>query len=530
MDAVKPVYLLLICQGFYLGSVGQYWTIPSTITALIGSCVEIPCTFHPDGTSGPSSTVWYSYYTGLQILEEYRARTSLIPGNNSCTLRIDPVRKEDGKEYYFPGIAEDKYINAYEKQSQSVYLLVTDKVNIQLHGSGTMTEGEASTIRCSADHTCGSSPPTIQWNKPGRVTEESVDITSGYWREESELTYIPSYVDDRRPLQCTATYPNGKKTERSITLNIYYPPKNVTVTAIGKDEVIEGSDVTLQCNSVSKPDVYKYEWYKGKKKTRLQYTGREITVRKVTGNMEPYSCAAINTVGRGESALMEIPVPYAAIGVHITVKNESKFTELTCDFLSSRPDVSHYTWMKDGSLLHNKTGKTLTVNVNEENNGQYSCIAHNTAGNSSSEVIHIKRESMDLPLILGSVAGVFFLLFFILVIFFCLRGKKKSAPPTSPIHGTLPAKISYDNMMTEEESEYGNIQSNHQTQPFSMTSGSSVDVEGEEHCGVYNNNDPEKPSEEVEYSVISHRRQDKEPLTSARAGHAEDVEYATLRR
>ncbi|XP_056400851.1 B-cell receptor CD22-like isoform X2 [Hyla sarda] len=536
MDAVKPVYLLLICQGFYLGSVGQRWTFPSRILALIGSCVEIPCTYDP-GTSGPSSTVWYLYdriyYQEIlntknpsSVLQEYRGRTSLVPGQD-CTLRIDPVRREDGNRHYYPGITEHKSINAYDQQSKMLYLLVTDRLIIpQLQGPATMAEGEANTIRCSVDHTCRSSRPSIRWNKPGQVTQKSVDITLEYWIEESELIFIPTYVDDKSPIQCTATYHNGQKVTASDTPRISYPPKNVTII-IGITEVMEGNDVTLQCNSVSNPDVSEYEWYKGKNRTKsTSRGGKEIIVRNVTRNMEPYSCAAINIVGRGESALMEIPVLYAATGVQIKVKTEGEFSALICVFQSSRPDVSHYTWMKDGSILHNETGKTLTLQ-NDDTNGQYSCIAHNRAGDSFSEEIHIKRDELDLPLILGTVAGVIFLFFFILIVYFCLRQKKKSSLPNSPIHGTLPARTPNDYSMAENENQYGNIQNTHPAP--SIRSGPSVDMKVEDNYVIYSNSEALQPSNEVAYSVISHRRHDQEPLTSSRTSQVEDVEYATLR-
>ncbi|CAJ0950011.1 unnamed protein product [Ranitomeya imitator] len=433
MDPMKQIYLLLICQGFYLGSVCQIWTFPRTIRALIGSCVEIPCTYDPDGRLGASSVVWYLSTDGPdpEILNTkgsssvwiyYKDRTSLVPGDNSCTLRIDPVRREDGDKYYYPGIVEDGTTNA---ASTFVLLSVTEIPNIRLDLSYRLTEGEATIIRCSVDHTCGSSPPSLQWDKPGQVHNQSVEISGGSRREESNLTYIPSYVDDGTPVRCTATYPNGQRFDESGTLNIIDKPTNVTVIVLGKNEVVEGSDVTLQCSSISKRrQVKRYEWYKGKDKTKLPETGREITVRKVTRDEEPYSCAAINFAdGRGQSALTEIPVqwsdwatgepvaqaltpagikgqqlpkvsaaPDAAIGVHITVKNEGDFTKLICDFRSSRPNVTHYTWMKDGSILQSDTEKYLTIGNNRENYGQYSCIAHNSVGNSSSSEIYHYEE------------------------------------------------------------------------------------------------------------------------------------------
>ncbi|XP_075183294.1 uncharacterized protein LOC142255722 [Anomaloglossus baeobatrachus] len=240
MDPMKQIYLLLICQGFYLGSLCQEWTYPTIITAPIGSCVEIPCTYHPDGRSGASSTVWYCVTNGpdLEILntkdpstviEEYRDRTSLVPGDNSCTLRIDPVRREDGGYYYYPGIAEDRRITAYDKQK--IFLLtVTDRVNIQLYVPKPLTEGEAATIRCTVEHTCRSSPPSLQWNKLGQVQYQSVEISGGSWRQESNLTFIPSYLDDGTTIQCTATYPNGQIFLELGTLNIISTKNNPCMT------------------------------------------------------------------------------------------------------------------------------------------------------------------------------------------------------------------------------------------------------------------------------------------------------------
>ncbi|KAG8549481.1 hypothetical protein GDO81_021049 [Engystomops pustulosus] len=338
----------------------------------------------------------------------------------------------------------------------------------------------------------------------------------GSWREESELSYTPSYEDDGSLIQCTATHPNGRSNDEKGTITIHYLPKNVTV--VGFDEVMEGSDVTLQCNSVSRPDVSEYEWYKGE--TRLPDRGREMTVRSVTRDMEPYSCAARNTVGRGESAPILIPVIYAPTGVHVIVEDEG---ELVCDFRSSRPDVTHYTWMKDGSILHNETGKTLTI----DNNGRYSCIAHNRVGNSSSEEMHIQRETVDLPLILGIVSGVFILLFILLAAYICIRRNKKSSPPTSTPSGPVPARTPYDMTKAKNEHQYGNIQSNFNTQSPVIGSELSVNVKVDENYVIYSNGEIMQPSNELEYSEIAHRQQNQNRPISA--NNVEVVEYATLK-
>ncbi|XP_069598882.1 B-cell receptor CD22-like [Ranitomeya imitator] len=541
MNPIKQIYLLLIYQGFYLGSVCQRWTFPSRITALIGSCVEIPCTYHPARRSGASSAVWYLYHSRdyIQILNtkdssssiriSYKGRTSLVSADNSCTLRIDPVKREDGDKYYYPGIAEDIAINAADEHEGYVYLSLTGANEIQLFGPNIMTEGEATLIRCTIVHTCRSSPPSLEWNKPGQAQNQVGEISGGSWIEASNLTYIPSYVDDGTTIQCTATYHNGRKAEVSGTLNINYAPKNVAITVVNMGELMEGSDVTLRCKSFSKTDVYEYEWYKGKDKTKLPDRGWEITVRNVTRDGEPYSCAAINQVGRGESALTEIPVLHAPTGVHITVNNEGEFTELTCDFLRSRPDVTHYTWMKDGSILQSETGKTLTVDNNEGSSGQYSCIAHNSVGNSTSAKVFHDGKTMDLPIILGSIAGVFLLLFLILIVYFCLRRNKKPASPSSPIHGTI-SNIPYNYTTATNDNQYGNIQSNHQANSSYRRSELMVNVKVEENDVIYSNSDVMQPSHESEYSVIYHGHYENSQNASSRVRQSEVVEYAMVKR
>ncbi|XP_075135285.1 B-cell receptor CD22-like [Leptodactylus fuscus] len=376
MTGVKPMFLLIIFQGFYLGSVGQRWTFPSRILALIGSCVEIPCTYHPVRNSQISGTVWHSYrkqhtlYPEIlntkdssSVLPDYKDRTSLLPGENSCTLRIDPVTREDGDDFY-PGIAEDKETNAYRKYHRSVQLSITGHVDLSV--SLNIREGEAATMRCSVDHTCRSSPPSLQWNKPGQVKRKSVEISGGSWREESELTYIPSYVDDESRVQCTATYPNGQRTERSKILYIDYAPKNVTVIVIEMDEVIEGSDVTLQCNDFANPDVHEYEWYKGK--TRLRNNRGEMTVHKVTRDMEPYSFPPqhVNVTILDNGQIME--------GTDVT---------LVCTSIS-RPEAIDYEWYKGRNKKLPYNGRNMTVYNVTRNMESYSCTAINRVGRGES--------------------------------------------------------------------------------------------------------------------------------------------------
>ncbi|XP_068098365.1 myeloid cell surface antigen CD33-like [Hyperolius riggenbachi] len=217
-------------QGMFVGLFCQQWEFPSEIVALIGSCVEIPCTFFPRNNVRAFSPVWYLYdrqkheifndRSSASVLREYKGRTSLVPGRRSCALRIHPVRREDRNDYY-PGIARVKNINAYTQRRMLLRLLVTDSPQVpNLHVPHFMVEGVHSNITCSVQHTCGTDPPSLSWNRPGKPQRLVSYLGGGSWRETSVLMYVPSHEDNGTVIQCMATYHNGITSQKAITLNI----------------------------------------------------------------------------------------------------------------------------------------------------------------------------------------------------------------------------------------------------------------------------------------------------------------------
>ncbi|XP_077312676.1 B-cell receptor CD22-like [Lithobates pipiens] len=460
MSVTKKILLLNLFQGL----VCQRWQFPREIVGLIGSCVEVPCTFRPRVGSTASSTVWYLYrirgYTQIfnsrgssSVLRNYNDRTSLVPGRNSCSLRIDPVRREDDGEEYFPGIAEDQDTNAWTQQGRSTLQLhVTDTPDIpEIIASEEMVEGRSEIVSCSVVHTCGSNPPSLRWNKAGQTVRQSEDLSGGNWKEILTIRYIPSYEDDKTVIQCTVTYHNGRTSHEAATLNIRYPPKDVTVVSLPKvEEILEGSDVVLTCSSRSNPPPHTYEWYRGNSKIKLRSQDQRITVRNVTKDLEPYSCTAINDVGSGESPPTEIHVQYAATEAQVVVLHPTEgATELKCTFMSSSPNVTHYTWVKDGNILLNKTEQILVLDSNEDKSGSYSCIAHNTAGSSTSAEMDFRDKKANLFLILGILAGV--ILLSVIVYFFtrakaCRRSSKheNSQQPDATYADLVKTEVSSD--------------------------------------------------------------------------------------
>ncbi|XP_073513713.1 sialoadhesin-like isoform X1 [Phyllobates terribilis] len=319
--AMNQIFLLLILSRY-----SPVCCMEARIAALLGSCVEIPCTHWFDENTEMSDVVWYAGDSNKKeilntensssVIDQYRNRTSAVLEKNNCKLWIDPVRIEDSNVYQSEParkrrLDDSHYVDyVYDVPYSQIVLAVKDSPDdLQLSVDEYLIEEKSTTIQCSTDHTCDSSPPSLQWNKPGQI-QRMLGASGLYWIEASILIYIPSYVDDGTPLRCTATYHNGMIIEKSAELKIHFAPKFVTVNIMENGMIIEGSDVTLACTSVSRPGVSTYEWYKGRNRTKLPYTGWKMTVRNVTKDEDLYSCAAINDVGIGESALKEIPVLY----------------------------------------------------------------------------------------------------------------------------------------------------------------------------------------------------------------------------
>uniref|UniRef100_A0A803JS49 Ig-like domain-containing protein n=1 Tax=Xenopus tropicalis TaxID=8364 RepID=A0A803JS49_XENTR len=224
------IILMVVLQGGFPGSYSQDWaiTLPESIRALRGSCVVIPCTFTRPRGNKDFSLVWYkeillpdikifSQQDPSDVSEGYRRRTSLV-GNepNSCSLRINDVQ-ESGS--YYPYIHGNCHVTS---ACQTVRVTVSDVPNepaIQIPTD--LTEGERTPISCSVEHTCPPSPPTLQWNRAGyKLTERQQSLKDGVWKAETVMEYLPSYRDHGAELECEATYPNGLRSQRRVTINI----------------------------------------------------------------------------------------------------------------------------------------------------------------------------------------------------------------------------------------------------------------------------------------------------------------------
>ncbi|CAH2318625.1 B-cell receptor CD22-like [Pelobates cultripes] len=401
---------------------------PKSIQALSGSCVEIPCSFTYKEDDVDFNLIWFMYHiiSYPQIFNkrmpsavepEYKGQTSMV-GNktNSCSLRIDNVQSS---EYYYPGI--DKDINSYKvNDGKRISVEVSDLFFMPaIKGADDIQEGKTISIYCSVTHTCASSPPSLEWNKAGHpISVRHEDISGGYWRVQSEIRYSPSYQDHNTSLGCTATFQNGKRFYQYTILNIKFPPQNMNIHVLDKDEMREGDNVTLQCITRANPAPSSYEWYKVQKNStaKLKEIAEKLQILNVNLDNNKYYCSVRNELGTGNSSIIELPVKYKAKGVRINLEKQGHNVKMECVFSSGNPEPTQYAWLHNGSLIRNKTEKILIIKATVISSGNYECEVSNDVGKSLSEpvtvtvtdpetVIPDDSHPKDMTLILVGVAG-----------------------------------------------------------------------------------------------------------------------------
>ncbi|XP_048051174.1 B-cell receptor CD22-like isoform X3 [Megalobrama amblycephala] len=178
----------------------------------------------------------FIWYRNSQPLTERRDR------NNE--LLLQSVRREDAGRYSCA-------VHGHNHISPAVQLNVMyapKSVSVSISPSGEIVSGDSVTLICSSD----SNPPAeIYWYK-GRTFVGSGRIYS--------ISKISS--DDSGEYKCRSINEHGEKYSDAVTLNVMYPPRNVSVLITGSGEIVSGDSVTLICSSDSNPPALNFSWFK----------------------------------------------------------------------------------------------------------------------------------------------------------------------------------------------------------------------------------------------------------------------------
>ncbi|XP_075792870.1 hemicentin-1 isoform X2 [Pelodiscus sinensis] len=252
---------------------------------------------------------------------------------------------------------------------------------------------QAVELRCQSN---AIPPPRLTWLKDGQplLTKLGLSISE----DGSVLKIEEAQVQDTGRYTCEATNFAGK-TEKNYNVNVWVPPSIYGSEELSQLTVIEGSLISLVCESSGIPPP-SLTWKKNSSPLPTDPTGR---VRVLSGGRQlqiaiaeksdaaSYMCLASNTAGNTKKEYnLQVYVRPTILNsgnhpseVVVTIGNN---ISLECKVQGNPPPA--ITWMKDGHLLVNgrgveilNDGRLLQLkNAQVSDTGRYVCVAGNVAG------------------------------------------------------------------------------------------------------------------------------------------------------
>ncbi|XP_026056879.1 myeloid cell surface antigen CD33-like [Carassius auratus] len=212
--------------------------MPQTVTALTGSCVQIPCTFHISNFEHKLNKAESIYGIWTKSKSQFKKKDGFIAFNSSeniirgfsniqitgnirernCTTVFYNIMKNHSDLYYFRLEMEPVFKATFNPSTdvtkKTVRINVRDSPQPPELKPSDLTVMEETTVNliCSAEAPCPKQPPTISWfniSKSALITTQLQEKPDKTQSVVSMLTFKVSYKDNRRNITCIATYPRN---------------------------------------------------------------------------------------------------------------------------------------------------------------------------------------------------------------------------------------------------------------------------------------------------------------------------------
>ncbi|CAK6975682.1 hemicentin-1-like isoform X3, partial [Scomber scombrus] len=350
-----------------------------------GSSVTLTC------ISDANPAANYTWYKENQTLLQRSERH----------FHFTSISSEDRGIYYCK--SENKYglIN-------SSFLLIDVQYSpklpsVSVSPSGEIIEGSSVTLTCSSD---ANPAANYTWCK------KNVNPDLQPLSKEPQFVFSSIQSSDPGEYYCTAENQLGKKTSEYIFIDVKYAPKLPSVSVTPSAEIIEGSSVTLTCNSDANPAA-KYTWYKKNVNPDVQPLSKEpqlVFSSIQSSDSGEYYCTAENQLGKRTSEYIFIDVKYAPKLPSVSVSPSVEIVEgssvtLTCS--SDANPAANYTWYKENQTLLQRSERHFHfTSISSEDRRIYYCKSENKYGQINSSFLFIDVQySPKLPSVSMSPSG-----------------------------------------------------------------------------------------------------------------------------
>ncbi|XP_059195060.1 sialoadhesin-like [Centropristis striata] len=224
------------------------------ITAEAGLCVVIPCSFTVDYYTRFTSQhmVWYKCEgrcrdqdiildsdNNNMVQSGFKGRVSLLEpdvNQKKCSIIINDLTESDSGSYQLRvnGFSYG-YRSGFNFPTKATFSVkgLTQKPTVMVPP---LTEGQQTTLTCTAPGLCSGSVPTITWTWRGAGEDDShisgnitafktENLTAVTQRHSSTLTFNSSAEHHGSIITCKVRFTNGTTTEETMTLNVTSYPK-----------------------------------------------------------------------------------------------------------------------------------------------------------------------------------------------------------------------------------------------------------------------------------------------------------------
>ncbi|XP_029115745.1 B-cell receptor CD22-like isoform X3 [Scleropages formosus] len=354
--------------------------------------------------------VWFR--DGKYVLNQYES--VLVPEENgkySCALR----RSENVQS------APVKVSMEYSPKNTSV----------SVSPSGEILEGSSVTLTCNNK----ANPPVYRytWFKNGAEISQS-----GSQKNYYTITNIRS--EDSGKYRCVARNTHGTGTSELYSVDVQYSPKNTLVSISPSGDILEGSSVTLTCNSKANPPVDTYTWFKNGAEISQRGSWQDYDIINITSeDTGRYYCNASNRYGTGTSTLYTVDVQYAPKNTLVLVTPSGDIKKgatviLTCSS-KANPPVNTYTWFKNGAKISQRGQNYTITNIKSADSGKYHCVVRNKVGTDMSNhgIVNVDGNQ---AIVIGSVGGITAVMVLVVLIIVVCKSRGKCSKATKETGST----------------------------------------------------------------------------------------------